>query len=160
MKTRKAGDSGLRRARLPIAGSTLGTNTSGGYGGDGRDGYDGRQRGQRGHPGAREAKAAQVSGGGIYDADSTITLTNSIVDGTNVADGGLGGTGGVGGAGGIGISGSQGNFTGFAGGVGGLGGQGGRGGDGAGGGLYVNGGTLSLADALISGNEHHGGAGG
>jgi hypothetical protein len=74
-------------------------------------------------------------GGGVYGSGSSVTLTNVTVA-SNTATGGTGGAGGNGGA--------------FLTGVGGNGGNGGNGGAAAGGGLFVNSGTVDVTNITVA----------
>jgi uncharacterized repeat protein (TIGR01451 family) len=83
------------------------------------------------------------AGGGLFIAAGTATLSDDILS-DNQAQGGIGGVGGNGG------SGANGN----------AGGAGGAGGDGTGGGMCVEGGSVTLYNDTLSGNQAGGGTGG
>jgi hypothetical protein len=147
---------------------------SGGAGGAGGIGGSNKAGGSGGPGGAGGAAA----GGAFYLAAGSLTLNLDLLQGNSA----VGGQGGVGGAGGPGSSlvasttfslptgsslpglptGSSGFPTGFLGhgGNGGLGGIGGNGGAAAGGGLYVDGGALTLALTTLNNNQAVGGQGG
>jgi hypothetical protein len=92
-------------------------------------------------------------GGGLYVAGGTATLTNDTISG-NTALGGTGGTGGAGVAHFKSRPGQPLSGTFF------FAGSGGSGGEGSGGGLYVEGGTVTLNNDTFSSNNANGGAGG
>jgi hypothetical protein len=96
-------------------------------------------------------------GGAIYLAAGSLTLTNDLITG-NTARGGLGGAGGTGGLGGTLTQ--FGSFYFPRQEPGGVGGTGGQGGSGQGGGLFVNGGHVSISGGTITGNNAVGGQGG
>jgi hypothetical protein len=126
-----------------------------------------------------------ASGAGLEAAGGSVTLVNDTFSG-NIATGGAGGNGGIGGNGGGGGT-ASGGALGVAGGsvslmndtfsgnkanggsggsgfssiiIGGPGGTGGTGGTASGGGLYVAGGSITLANDTLSGNTATGGPGG
>jgi hypothetical protein len=115
--------------------------------------------------GATGGMGTNAYGGGLFVAGGSVTLTNHTTLSGNTALAGVGGSGWAGGPGGTGSHGggiNAGN-TANAGGPGGTGGNGsaaGSGGFGYGGGLYVQGGTVKLTNATLSGNKAYGGAGG
>jgi hypothetical protein len=136
----------------------------GGYGGTGGTGGPGGNGGT-------------ARGGGIYISAGSLTFADSSQLTSNSATGGAGGQGGDGGAGGNG--GNAGFATDIAGGTGGgafitvgngrifqtgghgnRGGDGGLGGDAQGGGLYSNGGTVTLVSATVATNSLFAGVGG
>ena len=110
-----------------------------------------------GGPGGPGGAGGIGQGGAIYLAAGTLTLTDDLITG-NVASGGLGGVGGTGG-----LAGTLTEFGSFyfphrePGGVGGTGGQGGSG---QGGGLFVNGGHVTITSGTVTGNSAKGGTGG
>jgi hypothetical protein len=154
------------------AGGPGGTGSNGGV----NDGAGPAGAGGTGGTGGNGSAAGSTGGvgygGGLYVLGGTVKLTNATLSG-NKAYGGAGGAGGAGGRGGDGGAGGVGihligpfTFTGQAGGAGGKGGPGGNGGSGgsggagSGGGLYVLGGTVTLTNDILSGNNAAGGAGG
>ena len=110
-----------------------------------------------GGPGGPGTAGGVGQGGAIYLAAGSLTLTNDLIAG-NTAQGGIGGAGGTGG-----LAGTLTTYGFFyyprqiPGGVGGTGGQGGTG---QGGGVFVNGGNVSITNGTISGNNAVGGTGG
>ncbi|HEY7310781.1 MAG TPA: choice-of-anchor Q domain-containing protein [Gemmataceae bacterium] len=92
-------------------------------------------------------------GGGLYVAGGTVSLNNSTLS-NDSAQGGSGGKGGKGG----GVSGT--NGSGHSNPHIGNGGVGGAGGNASGGGLYVEGGTVSLSGDTLTGDTAQGGNGG
>jgi hypothetical protein len=87
--------------------------------------------------GAAGGNGANASGGGLYVAGGSVTLSNDTLSGNN-AQGGNGGQGGNAAFGG---------------------GSGGSGGDATGGGLYVASGTVTLTNDTLSNNDAQGGNG-
>ncbi len=178
---------GLYVAGGTVQGSGAAFTSNAAIGGQGGTGGKGGLGGVGGGGGAGGAGGPGGSGfgGGIYLRQGTLTLDGGQVAG-NQAVGGAGGPGGSGGAGSslvatsnISIPGvtqtksgsvviptgsSLLNGTGlsrlFHGGPGGAGGTGGPGGNGSGGGVYVAGGTLTIATTPIAGNQAVGGQGG
>ena len=157
---------------LTITTTTIsGNKVQGSAGKDGTTGAHGTNAksdiGGKGGIGGVGGNGENAAGGGLYVAAGTVDLTNSTLS-DNTAAGGAGGTGGKGGIGGKGGDGDgeagftsrQTHVSGFSGGRGGTGGPGGTGGEGFGGGLYVGGGTLSVLNTTIAGNEANGGLGG
>ena len=110
-----------------------------------------------GGPGGPGGAGGIGQGGAIYLAAGTLTLANDLITG-NTAQGGTGGVGGTGG-----LAGTLTTFGFFyfprqiPGGVGGTGGQGGSG---QGGGIFVNGGQVSITGGTVTGNNAVGGTGG
>ena len=132
--------------------NVAGTGGNGGAGGPGGAGVSpdfgdggtgGRSIGGRGGLGG--------AGGGVFSI-GTLTITASQILDNRSGDGGRGGDSGAGGAGGLA------GGLGTAGGAGGASAGGSGGGGGPGGGVEALGGTLTLADCVISGNRT--GAGG
>src|SRR5437764_2584905 len=117
---------------LTLDGATIGNNSagSGGTGGAGAQGDSGTNGGNGGAGGV---------GGGIENAGGALTVNNSTIRGNTAGNGGLGGNGGTGNTG-----------------------TGGNGGDGAaganGGGIWSDGGTVSVTNSTFAANS--GGAGG
>ena len=167
-----------------LANDTFGSNQAvGGPGGQGGTGGSGGRGdatavppipGKQGGAGGLGGNGGPAFGGAIYLGAGAITLTGSTFQ-NNSAVGGAGGHGGGGGLGTVevgtlsGIFGGSGTLTGLSGitgllaghgGPGGNGGLGGTGASGAGGGLYVAGGTLSLVNTTLDGNQALGGQGG
>jgi hypothetical protein len=148
-----------------------GPGGSGGAGGSGGKGSGGTKPGLPGGPGGAGGPGGMASGGAIYLAAGTLTLTTSSL----TANSAIGGAGGVGGAGGPGTN-AVGSITGIFGGSGSIlssigalaakGGPGGDGGpagaaaDGAGGGIMVAGGSLTVFNTTLSENQAVGGQGG
>jgi len=91
-------------------------------------------------------KGGSAAGGAIYAAGGTVLLQNDTFR-SNLAVGGPGGTGGTGGSGGHSKA-------------GGAGGAGGPGGAASGGGIYLAGGSLTLAGTTLQKNSAVGGPGG
>ncbi|HEV3437152.1 MAG TPA: choice-of-anchor Q domain-containing protein, partial [Gemmata sp.] len=148
----------------------------GGTGGTGGSGGHGKNSppvpGEPGGVGGAGGSGGAASGGAIYLAGGSLTLTGTALQ-KNSALGGAGGQGGAGGPGtavgaslsGIfGGSGSTINLGGLggsgAGAAGGNGGNGGAGGAASAGGIYVAGGSLTLVNATLAGNQAVGGQGG
>jgi uncharacterized repeat protein (TIGR01451 family) len=125
-----AGGLYVARGNLALTNDTLSGNQA--QGGNGGAGFltDGGVILGHGRGGAGGAG----SGGGIYAAAGTVTLSNDTLSGNN-AKGGTGGTGGSGHSGGAG-------------------------GAGSGGGLYEAGDTVTLSNDTLSGNNAKGGSGG
>jgi CSLREA domain-containing protein len=123
-----------------LTNDTLDANRArGGAGGTGGPGF-----GTPANPGILPGTGGlggSASGGGLYMAGGTATLTNDTLNG-NLAQGGVGGTGGSGPVVGPGFAG------------------GGVGGTGAGGGVEVAGGTATLTNDTLAGNRAQGGVGG
>ncbi len=118
-----------------LSNNTLSGNQAvGGNGGDGRQGvlFSGATGG---------GPAGSGFGGGLVVMGGTVTLSTNTI-GNNIAQGGSGGNGGAA------ASANQ------------QGGGGGSGGSGFGGGLYVAGGSVNLANETLSANIAVGGAGG
>ncbi len=147
-----------------------GTGGTGGSGGHGKN--SSLESGKPGGVGGTGGAGGTANGGAIYLAGGSITLTGTALQ-NNTARGGAGGQGGHGGPGtAVGVSltsifggsGSTLNLGGLggsgAGGAGGNGGRGGAGGAASGGGVYVAGGSLTLVNATLSGNQAIGGPGG
>ena len=145
-----------------------GTGGTGGSGGHGKGDVPGKQGGLGGAGGV----GGPAFGGAIYLAGGSLTLTGTTLK-KNSAIGGAGGQGGAGGPGthvGSGLSILNGTGTGttlgglggesIAGGPGGNAGPGGGGGGGSGGGVYVAGGSLTLVNVTLQGNQAVGGQGG
>ncbi len=147
-------------------GGTGGTGGSGGHGGGGLPGKPGGVGGAGG-------TAGNATGGAIYVAGGSLTLTGSSLQ-SNQAVGGQGGQGGAGGPGTAvigsitGILGGSGSTLGGLSGLGGLGqggpggngGPGGPGGRGSGGGVFVAAGSVTLLNGTLTGNQAIGGQGG
>ncbi len=110
-----------------------------------------------GGPGGPGLAGGLGQGGAIYLAAGSLTLTNDLITG-NTAEGGIGGVGGTGGL--AGTLTQEGFFYFPRQLPGGAGGTGGQGGTGQGGGLFVNGGSVSISGGTISGNNAVGGTGG
>ena len=110
-----------------------------------------------GGPGGPGGQGGAGQGGAIYLAAGNLTLTDDVITG-NTAKGGKGGEGGTGGLGGT-LTPS--GFFYFPRRVpGGVGGTGGQGGSGDGGGVFVNGGNLSITSGTVTSNKAVGGTGG
>jgi hypothetical protein len=145
-----------------LANSTFNSNRAvggpGGTGGTGGSGVSNKHGGLGGKGGAGGA----AFGGAIYLGQGSLTLTAASLQ-ANSAIGGVGGFGGHGGPGTALVS-SSGitKTTGLTvyGGPGGNGGAGGAGAIGAGGGVYVAGGSLTILDSTLGGNQAVGGQGG
>jgi hypothetical protein len=120
---------------VTISDSTIANNRA--VGGNGQVGFDAgsNTRGQTGGWGGSGL------GGGVYISGGLLTLANATIS-ANATYGGEGGIGGDGGP------------------YGGEGGIGGEGGSGQGGGVYISGSLLTLANATISANATNGGGGG
>jgi hypothetical protein len=101
--------------------------------------------------GGNAGNGTDGEGGAIYLAAGMLTLSHDAIT-QNLAKGGAGGNGGAGGSGK--------NTKGSLAQTGALGGDGGRGGAAAGGGIYVAGGELIVADGTFAQNQAIGGAGG
>ncbi len=110
-----------------------------------------------GGPGGPGGIGGLGQGGAIYLAAGSLTLTNDVITG-NTASGGKGGAGGTGGLGGTLTQFGSFYFPHRI--PGGVGGTGGQGGSGQGGGLFVNGGHVSITSGTITGNVAKGGTGG
>ncbi len=142
----------------------------GGPGGDGGTGGSGGHGSKPGGVGGAGGVAAPGSGGAIFLAAGSLTLSKTTLQ-NNSAMGGSGGQGGLGGAGTL-VAGSitaifGGNGSTFGGtGARGAGGKGGNGGAagaaaaGGGGGVYVAQGSLTLLNLTLTGNQAIGGQGG
>ncbi len=90
-------------------------------------------------------------GGGLYiNNNATVDILNGAIAGNQA----VGGAGGAGGTGGSGPGYSSGTIS------GGQGGTGGNGSDGVGGGLYLNGGTLTILNSTVAANSAGFGTGG
>jgi hypothetical protein len=172
--------------QLLVADGTFSTNQAvGGAGGAGGTAGGGGLH-KRGGIGGNGAAAGAASGGAIYLAGGSVNVVATTVQ-DNSAIGGGGGAGGSGGLGGgsIKTSGSIGSILGGSGtfarykpgkigsastviafdtrssqGYGGSGGDGARGAPGSGGGVFVEGGSLTLTSITLEGNKAIGGAGG
>ena len=148
-----------------VLGGDGGSGGSGGKGASGGSSPSG-MGGQGGVAGAGGAGGigGQALGGAIDNGPASITLTQFNLTG-NQAVGGLGGAGGIGGTGGNGGNASYHSFGGN-GGKGGAGGTAGSGGEARGGGVYDDGGAVTLNHGKVSmgtalgGNGGIGGAGG
>ncbi len=149
----------------------------GGTGGTGGSGGHGRNSppiaGKPGGVGGAGGPGGAANGGGVYLAGGSLTLTGTALQKNSA----LGGVGGQGGAGGLGtavvgsltaifggsgstsfnLGGLGGSGAGAAGGNGGLGGAGGAA---SAGGVYVAGGSLTLVNVTLAGNQAMGGQGG
>ncbi len=155
---------------VTVSNAAVSGNAAGGArGGNGANGGTGA--------GAGAHNGGKAQGGGIYLASGTLNIINSSISG-NAVIGGAGGQGGAGAQGSAGSSGSSGvnghasagpggdgqagqsGQGGAAGDKGSKGGNGGQGGEADGGGIYVNSGTLTMLNSLVSGNLAEGGAGG
>jgi uncharacterized repeat protein (TIGR01451 family) len=135
---------------VTLSNDTLaGNDAIGGAGGIGSSGASANQGGNGGAGGLGGASG----GGGLFVNGGSVSLINDTLSGNGVS-GGAGGNGGNGGVVNL-------NFSPFgASYIEGSGGQGGTGGLGSGGGLFVSGGSVSLADDTVSGNSVAGGVGG
>ena len=178
-----------------VAGGTLtvnnaSINANSAAGGAGGAGGSGGRAGILGYPstfaagnGGNGGDAGPGSGGAIYIAGGTVTISASTIAG-NVASGGAGGHGGRGGTGmpgaagstvasilGIGGTNGSGSSNGVGqagvtgakaqnGGPGGNGGNGGNGAIGSGGGIYISSGVLTTGGNMILDNHALGGFGG
>ncbi len=159
-------DSFISNQAMGGVGGNGGTGGSGGHGAGGLNGKPGGVGGAGGAPG-------NATGGAIYVAGGSLTLTGSSIQG-NQAVGGQGGQGGAGGPGTAvigsitGILGGSGSTLGGLSGLGGLGqggpggngGPGGTGGRGSGGGVFVAAGSVTLLNGTLTGNQAIGGQGG
>jgi hypothetical protein len=117
---------------LTIAGATLANNqATGGHGGDSSPTYH------------RAGDGGSASGGGLYASGGSLEISDSTLANNRVT-GGQGGNGTC-----VSYSGSECTR-----------GSGGAGGTAQGGGLYVNGGSLTFASSTIASNQGTGGAGG
>ncbi len=130
---------------VALSGVTLTANRAAGPGGNPGT------AGKFGQPGSNGGNGENGQGGAIYLAQGTLSLSGDVITG-NVASGGAGGKGGTGGLG-RGTKSTQAA-------TGGAGGDGGTGGSAEGGGVYVAGGRLVVANVHFSGNQAIGGAGG
>jgi len=156
-----------------VFGSNQAIGGAGGKGGTGGSGGHGKLSPPRtpkpagtGGPGGLGGAAY---GGAIYLAGGSLTLTGTALQ-KNTAQGGVGGPGGRGGVGtalltltsifGGGSGTTIPPLPSAVGTRGGSGGPGGAGGAGSGGGIYVSGGSLTLVQSTLAGNQALGGAGG
>jgi uncharacterized repeat protein (TIGR01451 family) len=124
---------------LTISGTSIQDNTA--QGSNGASGVGGGPRGIGG-------QGAGALGGGLFVAEGSVSLTDDSLLSNN-AKGGNGGKGGT--PTNVGT-----HITGFIF----DGGQGGAGGEAGGGGLFVAGGSVSLIDDIVRGNQDFGGNGG
>ena len=108
-------------------------------------------------PADRAGPAASARGARSIWPPERSTLKNDVITG-NIAQGGFGGVGGTGGLGGTLTT--FGSFYFPRQEPGGVGGTGGQGGSGQGGGLFINGGHVSITGGTITGNNAVGGSGG
>ena len=123
---------------LTIVNSTLRNNqVKGGVGGNGANSNSGS--------GYLAGSGAAAQGGGIFSVSTTISVSGSTING-NIAAGGVGGAGGNGFIGGLSYGGNGGN--------------GGAAGSAVAGGIYAYGGSITLTNSTLSGNQAAGGAGG
>ena len=132
--------------------SNAAVGSSGSSGSRGSSATTSSPTGGRGSSGSAGGTGA---GGGLYLVGGSLTLARVKIAG-NLA---LGGAGGAGGAGGNGYF-TEGGVVLFHSGNGGSGGSGGAGGAGLGGGIYVQGGTVSIAASILEQNIALGGSGG
>jgi hypothetical protein len=163
----------VRADRVSFTGNQA-VGGAGGVGGTGGQGGVDKHGGSAGNGGL----GGPSYGGAIYLAHGIVNVTSSTLQG-NGAIGGAGGQGGLGGNGGSALLGGTGSVLGGSGGFarhfasgshphagskigadGGDGGSGGAGSNGSGGGLYVNGGSLTVLDSTVKGNQATGGLGG
>ncbi len=138
-----------------VALSNVKLNDNAADGTTGSKGFQGASR--TGGPGGHGGAGYNGEGGAIYVAGGSLTLKNDSITG-NAAKGGKGGIGGSGGLGGTGTMFGRFYFPRRE--SGGPGGTGGIGGSGQGGGLYINGGNVTISGGSISGNQAVGGPGG
>jgi hypothetical protein len=160
-----------------VQGGRGGAGVHGGNGGNGGNGGGGGKGGDGGKAG-NGGNGGDGLGGAIYLAGGSLSITkgsfNNSVTGGNGGNGGGGGGGGPGGSGNVGGGGNNGG-VGSAGGQGGNGGNGGsggtggnggdaghpgNGGNGEGGDIYVAAGSLSIANASLTGGSAKGGKAG
>jgi hypothetical protein len=124
---------------VSLSTSTVSNNTviggNGGTGGNGHDGFSIAGSGGAGGDGG------VGQGAGLYVSGGQATITNATIA-LNAAIGGIGGTGGQGG-----------NIAATTVGTAGRGGDGGNGAASAGGGIYLDAGTLNLTNATIASNQ-------
>jgi predicted outer membrane repeat protein len=153
---------------LTLTNSTLTNNLAiGTPGNNGANGSDGKSYGTSsvdsddggaGTAGQAGGQGGNADGGGLFIDFGAVSLTNVQIAG-NQALAGAGGNGGKGGDGGKGMTNTYLSNSGN-GGPGGTAGDGGDGGYAAGGGLYLNQGSLTVLATNLSGNEAQAGSGG
>jgi hypothetical protein len=142
---------------VALSNMTLTDNIASGAGGAaGGNGARGTQSGKTaGVDGGSGRNGSDAAGGAIFLYSGRLTLTNDELVG-NLAQGGAGGKGGTG-ANGSTFTNSGARVAGL---TAGNGGNGGNGGSASGGGIYVEGGTLTLSGDTFQGNQADGGAAG
>ena len=138
-----------------VALSNVNLNDNAAVGTKGTTGFSGASR--TGGPGGHGGAGGNGEGGAIYMAAGSLTLTDDTITG-NTAHGGQGGLGGSGGLGGTLTP--FGFFYNPRQESGGPGGTGGVGGSGQGGGVFINGGQVSITGGSIKANNAIGGQGG
>ena len=137
-----------------VAATNVDFNDDAAVGSTGSKGFQGASR--TGGPGGH-GRGRQWRRGAIYITAGSLTLNGDTITG-NTASGGKGGVGGDGGVGGFGTP--QGTPTFPPRYPAGRAGTGGAGGSGQGGGLYINGGNVSITGGTFTGNNAVGGLGG